>query len=74
MNLVGGANCNKLVGRVVTGEEMRSMHFMMVIAFDSFQMSKMKLKVASYWIKVYILKQYTENFSYLSFGTVDVYW
>ena len=30
----------KLVGRVVTGREMRSAHFMPVIAFDSFQLSK----------------------------------
>ena len=52
---------------------MRSVHFLMAIAYDLFQMSKTKLKVA-YWIKVDILKQYTKNFSYLSFGTVDVYW
>ena len=43
-----------------------------IIAFDSFQMSKTKLKVALYWIKVSILKQFAENFSYLSFGTVDL--
>ena len=52
---------------------MRSMHFMPVIAFDSFQMSKTKLKVAPYWIKADILKQFPGYFSYLSFGTVDVY-
>ena len=53
---------------------MRSVHFMPVIVFDSFQMSTTKLKVAPYWITVDTLKQFTENFSYLSFETVDVYW
>ena len=37
-------------------------------------MSKTKLKVVPYWIKVNILKQFAKNCSYLSFGTVDVYW
>ena len=55
--------------RVVTAGEMKSVHFMLVIASDSFQMSKTKLKVAVYWIKVDKLKQFAENFSYLSFGT-----
>ena len=41
---------------------MRSMHFMPVIVFVSFQMSKTNLKVASYWIKADILKQFTEYF------------
>ena len=49
---------------------MRSVHFMLVIPFDSFQISKTKLKVASYWIKVEILKQFDEICSYLFFGTV----
>ena len=51
---------------------MRSMHFMPVIAFDSFQMLKTILKVAPYWIKVDILKQFPGYSSYLSFATVDV--
>ena len=51
---------------------MRSVHFMSVIAIDLFYISKRKLKVASYWIKADILKQFPENFSYLFFGTVDV--
>ena len=58
----------KLVGRVVTGEKIRSVYFMPVIAFDSFQISKTKLKVAL----VDILKQFPEYFSYLSSGNVDV--
>ena len=45
---------------------------MLVIAFDSLQMSKAKPEVAPYWININILKQFPENFSYLSFGTVDV--
>ena len=48
------------------------MHFMPVIAFDSFQMSKTKLKVAPYRIKVDNLEDIAENFSYLSFGSVEV--
>ena len=31
---------------------MRSVHFMLVIVFDSLQMSKTMFKVALYWIKV----------------------
>ena len=62
----------KLVGRVVTGGEMRSVHFILVIAFDSFQMPKTKLKVDPCWIKVDSLKNFAENVSYLSFGTVGV--
>ena len=45
---------------------------MLVIAFDSVQMSKTKLKVDLYWIKVDILKQFAENCSYLFFVIVDV--
>ena len=41
---------------------MRSMQFMPVIVFVSFQMSKTNLKVASYWIKVDILRQFAEYF------------
>ena len=67
-----GRIVTKLVGRVVRGGKIRSMHFMLVTAFDSFQMSKTKLRVAPYWIKVDILKQFPKYFSYLSFGTVDV--
>ena len=52
---------------------MRTMHFMPVIAFDLFQMLKTKLRVAPYWIKVDISKQFAEYFSYLSFGTVNLY-
>ena len=63
---------SKLVGQVVKGWKMRSVQFMLVIAFDSFQMSKAEVKVAFFRIKVEILKQFAENFSYLSFGTVDV--
>ena len=48
------------------------MDFTPVIAFDSFQMSKTKLKVAPYWIKVENLKDIAEKFSYLSFGSVEV--
>ena len=62
----------KLVGLVVSSREMRSVHLVPVVAFDSIQMSKTELKVAPYWIKVDILKQFTENFSYLSFGTGNV--
>ena len=51
---------------------MRLVHFILVSAFDSFQMSKTKLKVALYWIKVDILKHFAEKFSYVSFGSVDV--
>ena len=60
------------MGRVVTGEEMRSVHIMLVIAFESFDMSKTILKIAPYWIKVDILKEFAENCSHLFFGTVDV--
>ena len=49
---------------------MRSMHFMPVVAFDSFQMS-VKNK-SPYWMKVDILKYFSENLSYLSFEIVDV--
>ena len=45
-NLVGGAKCNKTRGASCNWREMRSVHFMPVIASDSFQMSKTKLKVA----------------------------
>ena len=62
----------KLVGRVLTGRKMRSVLFMLVIAVYSFHMLKTNLKLALYWIKVDILKQFAEHFSYLSFGTVDV--
>ena len=58
--------------RLITDGEIRSVHFMLVIAFDSFQMSKRMLKVAPYWIKIDILKRFAENCSYLSFGTVDM--
>ena len=54
------------------GEKMRSVQLMPVITFDSFQMSKTKLKVAPYWIKTDILKKFPEYFSYLSFETIDV--
>ena len=46
---------------------------MLVIAFDSLQLSETKFKVASYWIKADILKQFAENCSYLVFGIVDLY-
>ena len=77
LNLVGGANCNKTgknSGASCNGREnrQRSMDSMLVIAFDSLQMSKTKLRVAPYWIKVDILKQFPKYFSYLSFETVDV--
>ena len=42
---------------------MRSVHFTPVIVFDLFQMSKTKLKVAPYWMKVDILIQLVENCS-----------
>ena len=45
---------------------------MPVIAFYSFPMSKTKLKVAPYWIKVDNLEGIAENFSYLSFRSVEV--
>ena len=45
---------------------------MLVIAFASYVISKSKLKVALYCIKVDILKRSAENLSYLSFETVDV--
>ena len=52
---------------------MRSMHFMPVVAFDSFQMSvKNKAPYWIYWMKVDILKYFSENLSYLSFEIVDV--
>ena len=51
---------------------MRSMHLMPVIALNSFEMSKTKIKVAPYWIKIDILKPFPGYFLYLSFGTVDV--
>ena len=35
---------------------MRSVQFMLVVAFDSFQMSNTKIKVAPFWIKIDILK------------------
>ena len=74
MKLVDGANSNKTREASYNRGEIRSVDFMpVIIAFDSFQMSKTKLKVALYWIKVSILKQFAENFSYLSFGTVDVW-
>ena len=60
------------MGRVVTGGELRSVHFMLVIAFDLLQMSKTKLNVAPHWIKVDNLKLFAENCSYLFFGTVDM--
>ena len=41
---------------------MKSVHFMLVISFDSFQMSKTKLKVAPYFIKVDILKLFAKIF------------
>ena len=41
---------------------MRSMHFMPVIVFDSFQTSKTKLKVASHWTKVDILDSFLNIF------------
>ena len=50
----------RVVGRVVTGRKMKSVHFMLVIAFASFEMSKWKLKVVLYWIKVGILKRVSE--------------
>ena len=62
----------KFVGRVLTGGEMRSVHIMLIIASDPFQASKTKLEIAPYWIKAGILKQFADDFSYLSFGTVDV--
>ena len=65
-----GPIVTKLVESVLTGGEMRSMHFMPVVAFDSFQMS-VKNK-APYWMKVDILKYFSENLSYLSFEIVDV--
>ena len=54
-----GPIVTKFVESVVTGGEMRSMHFMPVVAFDSFQMS-VKNK-APYWMKVDILKYFSEN-------------
>ena len=53
--------------RVLTGREMNLVHFLLVIAFDSFQMSKTEIKLAPYWMKVNMLKQFAENFLYLSF-------
>ena len=51
-----GRIVTKLVGRVVTGGEIKSVQFVIVIASDLFQMSNMRLKVAHFWIKVDILK------------------
>ena len=43
---------------------MRSVRFMLVIAFYSFQMSKTNLKVGPYWINIDILKHFAESCSY----------
>ena len=51
---------------------MKLVHFMVVIAFASFEVSKWKHKVALYWIKIDILNRFSENLSSLCFGTVDV--
>ena len=51
---------------------MKLVHFMLVIAYASFEVSKWKLKVSPYWIKVDILKRFAKNLSYLCFRTVDV--
>ena len=67
-----GRIVTKLVGQVVTGGKMKLVHFMLVIAYALFEMSKWNLKVARYWIKVDILKRFAENLSCLPFGTADV--
>ena len=72
LNLLVGRIVTKLVGRAVKSGKMRSAHFILVIAFNLFQMSKTKLKVVPYWIKVDVLKQFAENCSYLFCGIVDV--
>ena len=59
--LLVGRIVTELMGLVITGKEMRPVHFMLVIAFDSFQMSTTKLKVAPDWMEVDILKQFAEN-------------
>ena len=51
---------------------MKLVHFMLVIAYVSFEMSTWKLKVALYGTRVDNIKWFAESLSYLSFGTVDV--
>ena len=45
------------MGLVVTGEGIRSVHFRLVIAFDSFQMSKMNLKINPYFALYFTLSR-----------------
>ena len=67
-----GRIIKKLVGRVVTGGEMTSVHFMLVIAFDSFQVLKAKLKVA-YLNCIYSTMKANLKISYLHKIFIEIY-